>query len=172
MPRPTSKTQLLDQTRQGYAALQALIAPLSAEEQTDPNTVGEWSVKDVLAHLLAWQGMVRSWYQQGKVGETPITPAEGYTWQQIPALNQAIYTTYRDQPLASIQQTFAESHQATLDLIESLSDAEMFTPKVYVWTKSTTLGSYLTSATSSHYEWALKEIRRGIKAKRKQLTEQ
>lgn len=165
MPRPTTKAQLLDQTRQGYAALYDLLTPLSAEDMTTPDIVGTWSIKDVLAHLLEWQRMVQAWYQEGKTGGTPITPAEGYTWQQIPALNQAIYETYRATPLDEIQTAFTQSHHAMLELIEGLSDDELFKPKVYQWTKSTTLGSYFTSATSSHYEWARKEIKRGLKAK-------
>ena len=44
-------------------------------------------------------------------------------------------------------------------------DEELFTKKKYHWTGSTSLGSYLVSATSSHYDWALKLIRKSIKKK-------
>jgi hypothetical protein len=167
MPRPTSKTQLLEQARTGYAKLQADLTPLSPAEMTAPDMVGPWSIKDVLAHLLAWQHMVRDWYLAGKRGETPATPSEQYTWREIPALNQAIYETHRDRPLADVQAEFEASHQEIVELMEAMSNDELFTPQVYAWTKSTTLGSYFTSATSSHYEWARKEIRKGLKAQRK-----
>jgi hypothetical protein len=167
MPRPTSKAQLLEFTRQNYEKLQTELAKLSDAEQVSPDIVGAWAVKDVLAHLTAWQQMALGWYRTGKRGETPVTPAEGYTWRDIPALNQAIYEAHRDEPLAQVTATFAASHIETLAAIEGMTDEELFTPKVYKWTKSTTLGSYMASATSSHYDWATKEIRRGIKRKRK-----
>jgi hypothetical protein len=158
----------MEQARERYDALQAELAGLPLEEMVEAGIVGEWSVKDVLAHLTAWQQMTHAWYQAGKRGETPITPSEKYTWREIPALNQEIYENHRDRPLDEVKREFVASHRETLDLIETTTDDELFTPKVYAWTKSTTLGSYLTSATSSHYEWARKEIRRGFKAKRKQ----
>lgn len=163
MPRPVSKISLLQQTDVNYQKLQTEIAKLSPDEQTNLKLVGDWSVKDVLAHLFAWQQMVLDWYHAGKRGENPITPSPKYTWKEIPALNEEIFQTYRGHSLADIQQKFLASHQETLTLIESLTDDELFTPKVYEWTKSTTLGSYFISATSSHYDWAYKEIRRGIK---------
>lgn len=165
MPRPTSKTDLIAQTQTNYAKLQAELDKLSDAEKTAPDVVGVWSVKDVLAHLFAWQQMVLDWYETGKRGETPIVPHPDYNWRQIPDLNQHIYETYRDVRLEDITAQFEASHQKTLQTIESISNAELFTANVYAWTKTTTLGSYFTSATSSHYDWARKEIRRGLKAK-------
>ncbi|MDR1213109.1 MAG: ClbS/DfsB family four-helix bundle protein, partial [Propionibacteriaceae bacterium] len=37
---------------------------------------------------------------------------------------------------------------------------ELFSRGVYPWTKSTTLGAYFVSATSSHYDWAMKKLRK------------
>jgi hypothetical protein len=170
MPRPTSKVQLLEYARENFEKLQKEIADLTQEQKIDPGVVGDWSVKDVLAHLLEWQRMSRSWYAAGKRGETPVTPSEDYTWREIPALNQHIYETYKDNPLDEIERDFLASHDEMMALIETMDDEELFTPKVYKWTKSTTLGSYLTSSTSSHYDWARKEIRWGLKAKRKQAS--
>lgn len=42
-------------------------------------------------------------------------------------------------------------------------DAELFEKKRYKWTGTTLLGAYFVSATSSHYDWAYKLIK---KAKR------
>ncbi|MDR1911573.1 MAG: ClbS/DfsB family four-helix bundle protein, partial [Helicobacteraceae bacterium] len=36
---------------------------------------------------------------------------------------------------------------------------ELFTKNKYEWTGTTSLGSYLISATSSHYDWGLKTIK-------------
>jgi hypothetical protein len=168
MSRPTSKSQLLEQARMTYNALQGELAKLSATQMVEGGIIGEWSVKDVLAHLLAWQQMCLAWYREGKAGRTPVVPSEKYNWRQIPALNQAIYETHRDRPLETIRREFEASHQEVLDEIEQMTNEELFTPGVYAWTKSTILGSYFTSVTCSHYEWARTGIRRGLKAKAKQ----
>lgn len=167
MSRPTSKDQLLSQAQEEYAALIRELDALTDAQKIAPDTVGAWSVKDVLAHLTEWMRMVLRWYEAGTRGETPITPGEGYTWQQIPALNQRIYEQYRDTPLDEINAGFHSAYHAVMDALAQISNDVLFTPKVYPWTKTTTLGSYFTSATSSHYAWARKEIRKGIKAKQK-----
>ncbi|WP_077550546.1 ClbS/DfsB family four-helix bundle protein [Rodentibacter genomosp. 2] len=40
----------------------------------------------------------------------------------------------------------------------------LFTKKYYSWTESTSLGSHIISFTSSHYEWALRIIKKQIKS--------
>ena len=163
MPRPTTKQQLLEQTERHYASLQDLLAPLTPEQLIAPGVVGDWSVKDVLAHLFAWQQMCLGWYRAGQQGETPVTPFEKYNWRQTPELNQEIYETHRDWALDRVRADFEASHAETLAAIQAMTDAELFEKGFYAWTRTSTLGSYLTSATSSHYEWAYKEIRRGLK---------
>ncbi|MEO0561775.1 MAG: ClbS/DfsB family four-helix bundle protein, partial [Chloroflexota bacterium] len=74
---------------------------------------------------------------------------------------------YQHAELDDIREKLAASHQEAMEVIESIPDADLFTPKVYKWTKSTTLGSYFTSSTASHYDWAIKNIRRGLKAKQR-----
>jgi len=51
-----------------------------------------------------------------------------------------------------------------LKLAEAHSNDELFSRNVYKWTKSSTLGSYFISTTSSHYDWAMKKLKRHIKA--------
>ncbi len=130
---------------------------------TQPGIVGEWAVKDVLAHLTAWEQMFLGWYSTGRRGDDPITPAAGFNWQQIPALNEQIYQQHRALPLEDVLAQFHRSYAQIAAALTGMSHEELFTPKVYRWTKTTTLGSYAVSATCSHYAWARKEIRKGIK---------
>lgn len=165
MPRPTSKDQLNDAMNQEHAKLEAYLKSLSAPQMNEPGVVGDWSVKDVLAHLTAWEQMCLEWINAGKEGRAIPIPAAGFTWREIPALNQHIYETYRECPLEDILSAFHASFAQIQQAVQGFSNEELFTPKVYKWTNTTTLGSYLTSATSSHYAWALKEIRKGTRQK-------
>lgn len=165
MPRPTSKTELLAAIDHEHGALGATLETLTPEQMVDPGVVGEWSVKDVLAHLVEWQQMALGWYRTGLRGAVPDMPAPGYKWNQTPALNQMIYEKHRDAPLSEVMEAFSASHAEILSLIEELSNEELFTPGRYEWTRKNTMGTYFVSATSSHYLWARKEIRRGLRAK-------
>ena len=170
MPRPTSKQDLLAAIEKERGELTAYLKTLSAKEMTEPNIVGEWSVKDVLAHLAEWEQMCLNWYRIGLQGETPSLPAPGFKWNQTPQLNQRIFEKHRGRPLEEVLAWFHASSLEILVLIQSLSDEQMFTTGEYAWTKKNTLGTYLVSATSSHYLWARKEIRKGFRQKAVQET--
>jgi hypothetical protein len=129
---------------------------------TVPGIVGEWSVKDVLAHLIEWEQMVLSWYAAGLRGEIPELPAPGFKWNQTPALNHKIFEKYKDRSLSEVQAQFETSHREIFGVIQGLSNEALFTASQSAWTKKNTLGTYFVSATSSHYLWARKEIRKGM----------
>ncbi len=61
MPRPTSKKDLLDAIEKEWGALDQYLERLTPKQMEEPNIVGAWSVKDVLAHLFAWMQMCMSW---------------------------------------------------------------------------------------------------------------
>lgn len=164
MPRPTTKKGLLEAIEVEHKALEGLLAGLSPAQMTQPGVVGEWSVKDVLAHLLEWQLMLLSWHAAGLKGKVPVTPAERFNWAQLPELNQQIYEKHCNRPLADIQKEFKASHRKMLNTIQGLSEEELFARGHYAWTKNNTLGAYFVSGTSSHYHWARTNIKKGLKA--------
>jgi nicotinamidase-related amidase len=163
MPIPTNKQQLLDEAQKKYEALGRQVASFTPEEMVRPGVIGAWSIKDIMVHLLEWQTMLMGWYEAGLRGETPAVPAEGYDWNQLPALNQAIYERCQDAALDDVRSQLDASHRHMLDVVASLSEEELFTPGRYAWIGVNTLASYVDSCAGAHYRWALTGIRRGTK---------
>ncbi len=166
MPRPANKPDLLAAIAKEYTALEATLEPLSPEQMSAPGGEWEWSVKDILAHLIDWQQMLLGWYRAGQRGEKPAVPAPGYKWNQMPELNQAIFEKHHQRPLDEVIDHFGASSGEILDVIQGLSNDELFTPGRYAWTQKNTLGAYFVSATSSHYLWARNEIRKRFKTRK------
>ncbi len=165
MARPKTKTELLTLSQQNFDRLMSQIDPLTPTEREQPGINGEWSVKDVLAHLMAWHQMFFTWYEAGSRGEKVPMPAPGFTWKTTPELNEQIYQQHKDQPYDTILTGFQDSHARIMQIIEGHTDEELFTKKKYKWTGSTSLGSYTVSATSSHYDWASDLIKKWLKTK-------
>lgn len=163
MSRPLNKTQLLAAAQKEYAALEKILAPLTAEQMTTPPAPGAWAVKDVLMHLVEWQQMLFTWYETGLRGEMPALPAPGYKWNQLPTLNQHIYEKHLALSAEQAAGLFHASHQKTMQLIEALSDADLTTPGLYPWMNQNTLLAYLNSTTAAHYTWAIKEVKKILK---------
>ncbi len=160
VPRPTSKRDLLAAIELERGKLDAVLESEAPERMSEPGVVGEWSVKDVLAHLVEWEQMALGWYWTGLRGETPEVPAPGYKWNQTPQLNRAIFEKHRDRPLEDVVAAFRASREEILGVIESLSDEDLFTSGRFAWTRKNSLGAYFVSATSSHYLWARTRIAR------------
>jgi hypothetical protein len=91
-------------------ALEMLLEPLTPEQITAPGMVGDWSIKDVLAHIIEWEQMVLMWHVTGLRGEIPELPAPGFKWNQTPVLNHQIYEKHRARPLDIILKQFQASH--------------------------------------------------------------
>jgi hypothetical protein len=163
MPKPTTKDEILSAAQFEREALEQFLSELSPAQMTQTGIVGEWSVKDVLAHLLEWEQMVLNWYATGRQGKTPAVPSEKYNWGQLPQLNQSIYEKHHRRDLADIQKDFKASYKKTLKTIQSLTDEELFTRGHYAWTRNNALAAYFVSCTSSHYRWAKNEIKKGMK---------
>lgn len=163
MPRPTTKPQLLAEAQAEFDALELFLAALSPDEMTQPTPTGNWSPKDYLAHLYEWQQMFFAWYESGLRGENPAVPAAGYKWNQLPALNQAIFERYHDLPLDEVRDKFRSSHARTLALIESLPETDLFTRGLYPWMNDNYLSAYISANTGSHYRWALTDLRKALR---------
>lgn len=165
MPRPKNKSELEQLSGKNYEKLLSFIDALSPEirEGEFPEGTMNRNIRDVLGHLHHWHLMMLDWYKVGMAGNKPAMPAEGYTWKTTSELNRKIWEEYKEVPLSTIREKLNASHQEVCQLIANHSDAALFTKKKYAWTGSTSLGAYLISATSSHYDWALKLIKKALK---------
>ncbi|MDN3203340.1 ClbS/DfsB family four-helix bundle protein [Algoriphagus sediminis] len=152
-------------SEENFKKLKKLVDSLSPEEQKmefKTNTLNR-NIRDVLAHLHHWHLMVMDWYEVGMRGEKPSIPAKGYTWKTLPEFNKWINDKYTQTDLEKVKKMLDRSFGQVRNIIDSHSNEELFEKKRYNWTGSTSLGAYLISATSSHYDWAIKLIKRGIK---------
>ena len=164
MARAKTKEELLRDAGNGYRLLLDYIDSLTPAQQTQefPEGTLNRNIRDVLAHLHHWHLLFFTWHEQGMRGEKPAMPAPGYSWKETPALNRMIREEYRNNPLKDVRDQLDASHAQVMRIIEKYDNDELFTKKRFRWTGSTSLGAYLVSTSSSHYQWALKLIKKCV----------
>lgn len=165
MPRPKTKIELMELSQNNYDKLMDFIHKFSKEEQHQdfPEGTMNRNIRDVLGHLYHWHLMLLEWHKVGMTGEKPEMPAKGYTWKTTSALNHWIWEQYNETPLTTIKEMLANSHQTVWETMNQYTNDELFEKKRYKWTGSTSMAAYFISATSSHYDWAFKLIKKAKK---------
>lgn len=165
MPRPKNKKELLMLSQRNFKELNVYIDSFSDIDKNKefPKGMMNRCIRDVLAHLHEWHQMMLEWYEVGMRGDKPDIPAKGYTWKTTPHLNRKIWEKYNTIELKQVRKLIIKSFNDIQFIIEKHSNIELFTKKKYQWTGTTSLGAYLISATSSHYEWAIKLIKKSMK---------
>lgn len=165
MPRPDSKAKLLAANDESFRLLNDLIDGLSIPQQkaTFPFKHRDRNIRDVLGHLYHWQIMLLKWYEVGMGGGKPAMPTEGYTWKDTPQLNQEIWEQCQATSLATGRKQLQQTHSQVETRVKAHTDAQLFTKRHYHWTGSTSLGSYIVSATCSHYQWSIKLVKKFVK---------
>lgn len=127
---PASKAALLEQIHQDRASLEQWLAQLTPEQMTQPGPEG-WSVKDHLAHLVAWEQVLVGRYLHGKpfpeaAGMDEATRSKGR--MSMDEINAYFYARDKDLPLQEVLDRFHRSYQQVLAELEQVDEATLFAP--------------------------------------------
>jgi hypothetical protein len=127
--QPQDTEELLARIAEGWAVLHQRIAPLSPAQLTTPGPDGGWSVKDHLAHLATWEGMLVA-LVEGKPIHTAFgtSRAEYAALESTDALNAVIAGQHRDESLEEVLQQQEETHAQVVAKIGALADEDLSKP--------------------------------------------
>jgi hypothetical protein len=93
------------------------LAQMKEHEIVDIPVQEQWTAKDIVAHITAWERELVGWLRTAARGEAPDIPAPG-TWSSyMDYFNARCYADNCQRPLAEIM---AESHQAYQQLMAEL----------------------------------------------------
>jgi hypothetical protein len=165
--RPGSKTELLERMRAGREEWDALIAQIPDSARTEPALAGGWSVKDLIAHVAAYENWTAAQIRAANEGRAP-TDRELYGVEEMPddpegwdldRQNAAIYARYKEMPLAEVM-TF--SSQAFADLVaavESVAEEDLVRAGAQAWTGDATLVEIIPGQCYDHYTQHADDLR-------------
>jgi uncharacterized protein (TIGR03083 family) len=152
-PETMTKLELVDQIRSERQRLEAQLAALTPARMLQPGACGAWSVRDVLAHISAWERRMLAWNTSHLRGEPPEVPQP---WD-IERMNAEAHARTKDRPLAEVLEEFRQSYQAALAQTESLSEALLLRVAADTWP----LGPLWTGV-AANMNWHYKEHREGF----------
>jgi hypothetical protein len=162
MARPSTKEQLKETSEVNFKKLFALINSLTKEQQEKSFSFEDRdkNIRDVLVHLYEWHQLLLNWVKSNQSGNRINFLPETYNWKTYPQMNIGFWEKHQNTHLENAITLLEKSHSEIMKLINSFSNEELFTNKYFSWTGTTSLGSYCVSVTSSHYDWAMKKIKK------------
>jgi hypothetical protein len=155
-PALLDKLALLARTRDERAALDDVYAKLTADELCAPVLEGGRSIKDVLAHITAWERRVLTAIAIGRTGETPPWPEPGFNPWDTDKLNERDFIAFRERPLEDVLAEAHATYVEYLTLIESFSPDEIAGELPY--TPGIKLESIIRGHADEHYREHLDAI--------------
>ena len=171
MARPQTKENLMIAAKENFEKLNTLISKMSDKELTTPfdfskdekKKEAHWkrdkNLRDVLIHLYEWHQLILNWVESNQKGEEKPFLPEPYNWRTYGDMNVEFWKKHQNTSLEDATKALQKSHKEVLKLAEKFTNEELFSKKVYKWVGGSTLGSYFVSATSSHYDWAIKKLK-------------
>lgn len=145
------KTTLLNTIQTEYAHFESLIAPLTETQCSTALFEGEWSIKDIMAHIAVWEQLCARWLEEFVRGVIP-QPSERLDHQS----NDRIYRENRDRSLSEVHELFRHAHQQFLYevnlLTQTLSEEDVNASHRFAWTESWTGASLIAVIADNSYE--------------------
>ena len=144
-----NRQQLLNRLDTAWLAFQASYAGLANSRLTEPGVVGDWSVKDIIAHV--------TWWEEEALRHLPLIMAGGrpprysVTYGGIDAFNATMSERKRDVPLSDVLTQQNDTHQRLIDFIQSVPEDQ--------FVRDTRFRRRLRLDTYSHYPMHTNAIR-------------
>jgi len=124
-----TKAHLLVEMRAARAEWDALMAEVGEERMIEPGAAGDWSTKDVIAHLTSydrWFVKASEAYFRGEL--PPLDGTEGMSFEER---NQFRYRQAQHQPLAEVLAESSQVFQRLIEMVEAHSEDFLTQPQQF-----------------------------------------
>ncbi len=117
------KATFIETLHAGRAEWQALLAEVGEGRMLQPGAAGEWSVKDVIAHVM--------WGEREMVGVMQTHALVGSDLWDLPEdeRNAIVFAEQRDRPLHDVLTEEQQVYAQFLEAVQALSDEDFTDPR-------------------------------------------
>ena len=109
-----SKSALINQLQMERSWIEGMLSELTGEQMEAPGVEGNWSVKDIIAHLTEWERRGTQWIEWVNVaarGEDEQLRQAGYSAKDLDRLNLETYQkTEKDHSAKSFKNSSSRFH--------------------------------------------------------------
>ena len=134
----TGKDELKDEIQKTYSKFISEFDAIPEEMKDCRSEEVDRTPAENLAYQVGWTTLVLKWEQDERAGLEVKTPSEQFKWNQLGALYQWFTDTYAGLPLHELREMLDKNIQGIFEMIDSMSDEELFTPHRRRWADGAT----------------------------------
>ena len=154
---PTSKQELLDAMASARRRFEEALERMPRERFLDPGRWGDWTLKDLVAHVAAYERWTAE-QMSATPSEEERTALEGEASAGVDAVNDMIYSDHRDDTLDQVLEESRAAHAALHAAVERLDERDLASPQW--WTGGRTLFQMIPEQSSIHYRDHVEDLER------------
>ena len=152
-----TKEQLLTALRDEFDRWEELLAGLLEEQITAPQLPDHWSIKDVIAHLWAWQQISVARMEAAGLNREPEFPkwvAElDEDWEETAnQTNARIYETCHEKRWSEVYQNWRAGFLRLIESGKPILEKDLLDGDRYPWLKGYSLAFILVASYDHHQE--------------------
>ena len=133
MTSNTTKAQILDDLKREQSQWEALLRDIGEEHMTQPISEGQWTIKDIVAHITSWRRRTVGRFQAALRHEPTPPPPWPAELQNDDEINAWFYAADRDLPLADVLRQSREVFQQLYDTLAAFPEPELLDPARFPW---------------------------------------
>ena len=166
-PAPATKAELLQRMRDERLAWDNLIATVPDEVATMPNLPNGWSVKDLMAHIAAYERWTAGQIRAFNEGREPTAmelygveelAAEAQSWN-TDQINAWIFEQFKDAPLAEVRAFAGQSFNDLISALEGIAEDDLLRPAAMAWVGRENLLTAVPGQSYDHYAMHVDDLR-------------
>jgi hypothetical protein len=127
MNKHLTVAQLLDAMRTARSNWEALLAEAGTARLTEPGVEGDWSLKDIIAHITYFEVWAADNVLALRRGEP--RPQSEFKGLEMDEENARIYERLRAKPLDQVLQESQASFRRSIEAVQGLRDENLYDPE-------------------------------------------
>jgi hypothetical protein len=151
-----NKEEILALLKEEFNRWEELLSGMSEDQATNLSMPTNLSVKDVVAHLWAWQQRSIARMEAAILDREPEYPK----WpeyldpeaEDVDSINAWIYETYRVKPWSRVHQDWRDGYLHFLELGQQIAEKDLLDHGKYMWMEGYSLADVLLGSYEHHHE--------------------
>lgn len=150
------KAQFITVLREEFQRWEELLSSVNEAQMTTPLTPSTWSVKDLIAHLRAWQQVSIARMEAALLNREPEMPGwlaglDPDSESNLDSYNDRIYQANRNQPWSEVYRAWRDGFLLFLELAEAIPEENLMEAGKYPWLKGYPLSAVLHGSYEHHH---------------------